>query len=1029
MNSWIVVEGQTVYWEDSKIFSVNREPARASSLPYPTESLALLNDYEKSPFYKSLNGNWDFLWIAKPALVPNNFFRENFDTENWKEIPVPGNWELNGYGIPFYTSRHFGFQKNPPHINREDAPIGLYRHIFTIPTNWENRRIFIHFEGGAAAMYIWINGHKVGYTQNSKGQAEFDITSYIHQGENLLACQVHKYSDGTYLEDQDMWRLGGISRNVYLYSTGTTRIMDFFVHPDLDKEYKHGKFCIETKLKNYTSLNKLQKLTIKLFDKYGKIVFNDSRHIKIPSSGISEIKFEGKVLNVLKWTAETPDLYSMLITLKDPNDKVIESTSHKIGFRKIEINDGQLFVNGKKIYIKGVNLHEFNYKTGYVVDSQVMISNIKIMKELNINSVRTSHYPQSPLWYRLCDEYGIYLLDEANVESHGLGLVGEDNITAYHQDWRDAILDRMISMVERDKNHASVIFWSLGNESSNGDNFYNSYNWTKKRDSSRPVLYEQAKRLHNTDIICPMYPFWENMQKDASVDLGRPYIMVEYAHAMGNSMGNFKEYWDLIRSSKNMQGGFIWEWYCLSYPSNDEHGRRYWAYGGDFGGYNTMNSENYCIDGIISPDQQYMPHTRIVKKVYQNILFQDKDIENGVITVINDFKFTKLTGKNYTFRWILLQNGVQISQDTFDVRLDADSKKDVFLKFPKIAQKKGNEYFLQIYAYSAESTPLVRKGFEVAKEEFAFSFNDYFCEKEIDYNKQIIKLKDDKDKIVFETGLYTYIFDIKNIKRSLIGILYDGKSLFRELPALNFWRAPTDNDFGAEEQKKLGLWRSASYNLSCQYSGYEKIEDDYIVRYLYRINGVAANVEINYKINNSDGSLTIQCCYKSLSDDLPEPMRIGMIMSLPKDNSNFTWYGRGPHENYIDRNLDAFMGVWKSTTSQQAYPYIRPQETGNKTDVRWLTLTDNNGFGVKIEGMQPLSVSATNNKPEDLDPGHTKKQQHASDILPRDEVILCVDLIQRGVGGIDSWGSKPLKKYRLLEKEYKYAYKISAFSN
>ncbi|MDR3060760.1 MAG: beta-galactosidase, partial [Dysgonamonadaceae bacterium] len=608
-------------WENPEVFAINKEDTRATSLPYPNEALAAKNDYASSPYYQLLDGMWKFHWVPKVADVPAGFYNEDYDVSKWAEIPVPGNWELNGYGIPIYVGDGFGFPKNPPFIVRDDSPTGAYRHTFDIPDSWDGRRIFLHFEAGTNSMYIWVNGQKAGYTQNSKSPAEFDITDYIRKGKNTLACEVHKFSDGYYLEDQDMWRLGGINRSVYLYSTAQTRILDFFAHPGLDKNYKNGVFSIDIKLKNYTLTEKVRQVEVAILDKAEKRIFNKSQTVTIPVSDVTEITFSGNVSSPLKWTAETPNLYNLLITLKDDKGNIIESTSHKTGFRKMEIKDGQVLVNGKKVYIKGVNLHEFNPYTGNVVSRKEMMRNIQLMKELNINAVRTSHYPQPALWYKLCDEYGIYLVDEANLESHGLGY-GHENVSNLPE-WDAAHFDRVIRLVERDKNHASVVFWSLGNEASNGKVYFKLYDWVKARDNSRPVQYEQARhnQWQNSDVICPMYPPWNRMKDDAAKDLGKPYIMCEYAHAMGNSMGNFQDYWDLIRSSKNMQGGFIWEWYNHGFPVYDAQGRFYWAYGGDLNSYNKPNSNNFCMDGMVTPDQKYMPHTYIVKKVYQNILF------------------------------------------------------------------------------------------------------------------------------------------------------------------------------------------------------------------------------------------------------------------------------------------------------------------------------------------------------------------------------------------------------------------------
>lgn len=1026
MATGIAAQNAAPEWENPEIFAINKESTRATSLPYPNESLAIADRYDSSPYFQSLNGNWKFHWVAKVADAPTDFYKENYDISKWVNMPVPGNWEFNGFGIPMYINVGYGFPVNPPHINREDSPVGSYRHDFNIPDNWDGRRTFLHFEGGTNAMYVWVNGQKVGYTENAKSPAEFDITKYLRKGKNTLACQVHKFSDGSYLEDQDMWRLGGINRSVYLYSTADTRILDFFAHPDLDKNYKNGSLNVDITLKNYTNSAQPQQVELTVLDKVGKKVFAKSQKATIDANGTSDLAISGNISNPLKWTAETPNLYTMLITLKDGKGNVIETTSHKIGFRKIEIVDGQLFINGKKIYFKGVNLHEFNTNAGQVVTREVMMRNLQLMKELNINAVRTSHYPQPPLWYKLCDEYGIYLVDEANLESHGLGY-GPANVSNFPQ-WHGAHMDRIIRAVERDKNHASVIFWSLGNEASNGKAFHDMYDWAKKRDASRPVQYEQAfdrkdvrNSARNTDILAPMYPSWNAMTKDAKDDLGRPYIMCEYAHAMGNSMGHFQEYWDLMRSSKNMQGGFIWEWYNHGYPTHDEQGRFYWAYGGDLKGYNKQNDGNFCMDGIISPDQNYLPHTHIVKKVYQDILFKAKELNNGVITVINDFKFTDLTAKNYTYKWVLLKNGKQEAEGIFDAIVPANGQKDVKLNLPKLNVEAGTEYYLQVFAYSKEKTAFIPAGFEVAKEEFAMPVNNYFVSKD---RSGKVDVKMEESKVTLSSGSITYEFATKDNNSSLVAMKDENANVFNELPRLNFWRAPTDNDFGESFHYKSALWASANQNIIYKHVGVEEKEGNVSVKYEAKLGAIEAKVDLTYTVNK-DGSLTIDADYKALSDNLPEMSRFGMFMILPKEYNDFTWYGRGPWENYIDRNVDTFMGIYNGKVEDQAFPYFRPQETGNKTDVRWLTLKNASGKAIKIEGAQPLSVSATNNRVEDLDPGMTKKQQHPSDILPRKETVLNVDLFQRGVAGLDSWRSSPLDQYRFKGKEYSYSYTIS----
>jgi len=525
----------------------------------------------------------------------------------------------------------------------------------------------------------------------------------------------------------------------------------------LDDTYRHGQFSIEVLLKNYTGQAQNHKLEVSILDNNGKNVFRQTKNATIGTSLSEEISLSGRVSNPAKWTAETPNLYTLLLILKDEQGNLIEATSTKIGFRKVEIKDGQLLVNGQKVYLKGVNIHEFNTNKGQVVDKEIMMRNLQFMKELNINAVRTSHYPQAPLWYKLCNQYGIYLVDETNLESHGLGY-GPNNVSNFPE-WHGQHMDRVTRLVERDKNHPSVIIWSLGNEASNGKAFFDMYDWVKQRDPGRPVQYEQAGRNRNTDIICPMYPSWESMKRDAAADLGRPYIMCEYAHAMGNSMGNFPEYWEVMRSSKNMQGGFIWEWYNHGYPAHDEQGRFYWAYGGDLKGYNKMNDGNFCMDGLITPDQNYMPHTHIVKKVYQNILFTAKDLNRGLVTVVNDFKFRPLTRDAFDYKWVLLKNGEKFAEGNFNVEVPANSSKEVQLKLPAIQPENGVEYFLHLFAYDKKGNDLINPGFEVAKEEFAFGSDNYFVKQERTGNLNTSR----KDETVTVTsGKTEYVFSVKD---------------------------------------------------------------------------------------------------------------------------------------------------------------------------------------------------------------------------------------------------------------------------
>lgn len=1015
----IFTYAETPDWENPKVFAINNELTRATSLPYSNEELAIKDDFTLSPYYLLLDGNWKFSWVPKPAQRPIDFYKDDYDVSGWKEIKVPGNWEMQGYGKPIYTNIVYPFPKNPPFIPHNDNPVGSYRRDFDLPSNWDGRRVFLHFENGTAAMYVWVNGQKVGYNQGTKSPVEFDITSYVKKGKNSLSCEVYRWSDGSYLEDQDFWRLSGFERSIYLYSTDQTRIQDFFVHTDLDSKYKDAILSIDLKLKNYNKSNKSQIIEIKLLDVNKKTVFVKTEKVNIIAESALETVLSEKIYAPKLWSGEIPNLYVLIIALKDENRNPIEFTSSKIGFRKVEIKDGQLLVNGKRVLFKGVNLHEHNQFNGHTVTREIMMKDISLMKQFNINAVRTSHYPQPTLWYKLCDQYGIYLIDEANIESHGMGY-GKESIS-HLPEWWDAHLDRTIRLVERDKNHPSIIEWSLGNESANGKAFEITYDWIKNRDKSRPVQFEQAKEDRNTDVICPMYPSLESMKEYASRNLDRPYIMCEYAHGMGNSMGNFQEYWDIIRSSQHLQGGYIWDWVDQGLLQKDENGRVYWAYGGDFGVGNLYHSdENGTCDGNVFPDRTPHPSLMEIKKVYQNINFKAKDLSKGIITVINDNRFINLKENSY-FTWQLLKNGEKVAGDKFELDIAPENSKDIVLRFPTINTQKGEEYFLQIFGYSQHASDLMPANYELAREEFALSGNNYFSIKtNVSESKPIIEQNNKSIKVTVNE----FAIEFDKSAKGLTNLIYKGKPLLIKSPEINFWRAPNDNDWGEKAQIRMNIWRNAGENVLLKLLTVE--EQDNTVKVNYNLFSKDAQCDINVAYTVfGDGSITCEVEYSTKNENLPELPRFGLLFTLPEQFENFNWYGRGPWENYVDRKKSSFVGIYKSKVKDQYTPYVRPQENGYKTDIRWLTLTDSTGFGLKVEGLQPICTSALNFRPEDFDPGMSKKQQHINDIYPRREVVLTIDLFQRGIGGITSWGGRPLPEYRYFGKNYRYAFKLS----
>lgn len=1011
-------------WENPEVFQINREPARAAFLPFADEASAIADDYTRSPWYMSLDGKWKFNWSPTPDERPKDFFNTDFNTTTWKEIGVPSNWELVGYGIPIYTNITYPFVKNPPFIDHADNPVGSYRRTFELPENWDGRRVYLHFEGGTSAMYVWINGEKVGYSQNTKSPTEFDITKYVKVGKNQVAVEVYRWSDGSYLEDQDFWRLSGIDRSVYLYSTANTRIADFFARPDLDTSYKNGSLSVDIKLKNANSVAKNnQTVEAKLVDAAGKEVFIKTIKINLGANTVSSTTFEQMVKSPKLWNNETPNLYTLVLTLKDENGKFVETVATSIGFRKVELKNGQLLVNGIRIMVHGVNIHEHNPKTGHYQDEATMMKDIKLMKQLNINAVRCSHYPNNLLWVKLCNKYGLFLVDEANIETHGMGaeLQGSFDKTkhpAYLPEWKAAHMDRIYSLVERDKNQPSIILWSLGNECGNGPVFHEAYNWIKNRDKTRLVQFEQAGEQENTDVVCPMYPSVEYMKEYANrKDVKRPFIMCEYSHAMGNSNGNFQEYWDIIHSSTNMQGGFIWDWVDQGFEETDEAGRKYWAYGGDMGGQNYTNDQNFCHNGLVWPDRTPHPGAFEVKKVYQDILFKGVNLDKGIIEVENGFGYTNLD--KYLFKFEVLKNGLVIKSGVINIRLAPQSKKQIQIELPKLTTEDGVEYLLNVFAYTKEGTELLPQNFEIAREQFSIGESNYFVKVAKASTNPIVK--DTQDAITLSAnGVEVTI----NKKTGLMQKYTSGEeNYFNQMPVPNFWRAPTDNDFGNYMQVSSNVWRTVG-----RFSSLDSIEvkevssQTTVVAHLF-LKDIASTYTITYSMD-ADGSLTLQNSFKAGEMALSEMPRFGMLFSLKKELDNFSYYGRGPWENYQDRNTSSLKGIYESKVADQYVPYTRPQENGYKTDIRWITLTNSSGNGIEILGLQPLGVSALNNYPEDFDPGLTKKQQHTNDITPRNEVIICVDLAQRGVGGDNSWGAMPHEQYQLRNKAYSYGFVI-----
>lgn len=1010
-------------WENQRLVDQGKEKAHASFMLYDTEKDQIKDEYEKSPYYQSLNGKWKFNYVDKHADRVKDFYRTDLNDSGWANLSVPSNWELNGFGIPIYSNITYPHPKNPPFIG-ENNPVGTYRRTFSVPESWENKETLLHFGSISGCAFIYVNGKKVGMTKASKTPAEFNITPFLKKGINQLAVQVFRWHDGSYLEDQDFWRLSGIERDVFLFAMPKQTIWDFFLKGDLDPTYTNGLFSAAIDLRRFAQSETTGgTIAVSLLDKNGKTVFQKSQNFTATKDTIQTIDINGTLKNVTKWNAEQPNLYDCIIVLKDANGKQVSVTGAKIGFRKVEIKNAQLLINGVATYVHGVNRHEHDDVTGHTTTKELMLKDIKLMKELNINAVRLSHYPNDRLWYQLCDQYGLYLVDEANIETHGMGAewqswFDKSKHPAYLPDWAAAHVDRTVRMVERDKNHASIIIWSLGNECGNGPVFHDTYTWIKKRDNTRMVQSEQAGEDWNTDIVCPMYPSIGNMKKYAAdATKKRPYIMCEYAHAMGNSNGNFQEYFDIIRSSKHMQGGFIWDWVDQGIRTKDLNGKTFWAYGGDLGGFYWQNDDNGVADGMISSDRTPDPGAYEVKKVYQYIQFSSPNINGGYLNIQNLHDFTNLD--QFRFKWELLSNGKSFKEGTFEVALAPHATKEIKLNLPQIKAVAGTEFYLNVYAYRKTATELLPAGFEAAREQFKYA-GDYFAKAAAPKGELKVNIKD--NKLSFNSGIVRGEFDIKAGRFTQYT---NGSSGLSNFPEPYFWRAPTDNDFGNNMPEKLGIWRSAHENRKIVGVEVAQPSDSgQVIKVNCQLSNISVPYTIVYLIAN-DGSVKVTATMDMKGRELPELPRFGMRTQLPAWYQNLNYYGRGPYENYSDRNLASFVGIYNDKVENQYYKgYIRPQESGNKTEVRWLTLTNDQGNGIKIEGLQPIAFTAINHSTEDLDPGLTKKQQHPTDLPVRRNVFLQIDLKQRGVGGDDSWGAYPHRPYRLMDSKYTYSYVI-----
>ncbi len=1022
-------------WENPQMINRNKEATHATFIPFRTVDEALTQKRNQSVYYKSLNGIWKFNWVRKPADRPVDFYKPGFDVSGWDNIPVPANWELEGYGIPIYVNHQYEFADykhpvsaeikfidkiypaNPGLVPTDYNPVGSYRRTFTVPETWDGRRVFIQFGAVKSAFYIWVNGKKVGYSQGSKIPAEWDITDYLETGENVLAIEVYRWSDGSYLECQDFWRISGIERDVFIYSTPKVRIRDFFAHAGLDSEYKNGEFSLDVDLKN--QFEKLHSgnyvVEYQILDADKSVVASDSQEAKINKKTDLKLTFSKTIQNPEKWTAETPNLYSLVISLKNKDGETVETVSSKIGFRKIEIIDDIFKINGVAVLIKGVNRHEHDQNNGHVISEENMIKEISLMKQFNLNAVRTSHYPNCERFYELCDEYGLYVTDEANIESHGM-YYGKHSL-AKKPEWELAHVDRIVRMIERDKNHPCVIVWSMGNEAGDGVVFTAAYKAIKELDPSRPVHYERAIMGDNTDIYCPQYPSVNYLNKYASKHQPKPFISSEYSHAMGNSNGNLVDLWEVFYKEGNdqLQGGYIWDWIDQALVKKAPDGTTFWAYGGDYG-ENMPNDHNFVVNGIISAD--YTPHPGMweVKYAYQYVRFAKVD---GGYKITNFHDFIDLS--DYEINWTVSLDGKTTDTGILkDFNLKPHESKVV--KIPVKADfYEGGDLLVDFSVKLIKDKPFRKAGFEVAHDQLPVDIQ--FEEQENKTNTTAkLKFAEQNNSITITGEQFTLLFDktTGTISKYEVG----GIELMQKGPQINFWRPANDNDKGSRMLERLGVWREVSREAKPETVKTTQTADNEIyITVKYNLEKVKSAQTVVYKILGN-GKIEIANTFETKENKLPDMPRFGMRWELPVNFDNLKYFGRGPHENYVDRNRSAFVGIYSGKVSAQYFNYVRPQENGYKTDVRWFELRNQNGVGIRVSGEPLVGFSALHNPIEDFDMEDMDDYRHTNDIVKRDGVFVCTDLKMMGVAGDNSWGARPYPQYSIPAKNYQFTFTI-----
>lgn len=1016
---------------DHTVFGINKLAPHADFFAYESEELAEEGKPEKSSKFLLLNGNWKFHWVKSPKDRIKDFYRTELDDSQWGTIPVPANWEVEGYDHPIYLDERYPFTTSWPDAPEDYNPVGTYRHAFEIPETWLNDDIILHFAGAKSVMYLYLNGRFVGYSQGSKTPAEFNVTSYVKKGQNLLAIQMYRWSDASYLESQDMLRMSGIEREVYLYAKPKVSISDILITADLDEQFSDGLFHGKVVLSNTGKAMDTKEVILQLHDGK-KLLFSETKKVSVQPNDTSTLIIQYTINQVKQWSAEIPNLYQVSIKLIDEQDSSQNQYMQKrIGFRTVRIVNNQLLVNGKAIYIKGVDRHETDPHSGHVVSKETMEKDIKLMKAYNINAVRSSHYPNHPYWYDLCDRYGLYVIDEANIESHPLA-IDEATQIGDELSWLPAHLDRTKRMYFRDRNHPSIIIWSLGNEAGHGQVFKSTYQWLKENDLTRPVQYEPAELEDYTDIFCPMYPRPERLIEYAENNPTKPSIMIEYCHAMGNSVGNLQDYWNIIEKYPVLQGGFIWDWVDQALEYKDEHGKKYLAYGHDFHP-DLPTDGNFLNNGLVDPYRNPHPHLHEVKKVYQPAKFEWNQ-ESGLLSVTNKNFFAPLSNMNLF--WTIMENGHKY-QSGLIKNINILSQSDQEFVIPKAPIHVKGEWILLIQLIIDEKQGMLDTGHEIAFEQFVLSP----VAPEVSFYKNAEALS-----ITKQGNFYIIENDNSRLEIDDNGEIhnwsYDGNLITEQAIRPNFWRPPTDNDLGNGMHEWAKIWQDATEKAQAELL--EKPEQNngrVFFKVKYQLPDNIADLQIEYNLANG-GTLQLHYFFKPLKDSLPNIPRLGVSMKIPNSYTDVEWYGRGPFETYWDRKSAGKISIYEGRIEDQFHRYPRPQETGNKTDVRWMTVKSSK-FSLKVEPIdfQFLSSSTWPFGIKELDyvvgkgGGESASglvpvtSKHGADIEIGNMVQWNIDHLHMGVGGDTSWGRLVHEEYTIPAIEYRYSFILSPQNN